>query len=405
MDRSDPTSGFTDMQWYMHRQRNVAFFAAFTDHAFSDEELLAVTRGLLALAPQLGTGFVGGSAAAPIPDTVLRCLIYRESVSSLEGFPERWLERGDAVFSDPAMPLFRIRHAALDRTTIEGPRGFLLVQVAHALVEGADSALLSRSQSAAHPLTVGARRPSPLVKAAATGLGAVLTVVHLLAGNLVTVHPGPFGFATRAYPRLLFSRLARDFGVRQRALFFALVMHTLFNAGTATGNGKITSTYSVIDDGGGPGRDTYMRMRMRFARFANAPTLPDFVRAVDRRLLQSEGRESGFNDEMNARAIRLHRTLSHLLPFAYTPKLFQFMPYDVVLGLIPPHRLGGGLTAGLIEPVYAGAALEGANACVIVPGRRQVSFNFYIQQRLLPCVARLDAVLAPSLISHSETGV
>ena len=33
-----------------------------------------------------------------------------------------------------------------------------------------------------------------------------------------------------------------------------------------------------------------------------------------------------------------------------------------MLGLIPPHRLGGRLTAGLIEPVYAGAALEGANA-------------------------------------------
>ena len=48
---------------------------------------------------------------------------------------------------------------------------------------------------------------------------------------------------------------------------------------------------------------------------------------------------------MNAEGIRLHRSLSRVVPFAYTPKLFQFMPYDIVLGLIPPHRLGGGLTA------------------------------------------------------------
>jgi hypothetical protein len=71
------------------------------------------------------------------------------------------------------------------------------------------------------------------------------------------------------------------------------------------------------------------------------------------------------------------------------------MPYDLVLGLIPPHRLGGQLTAGLMEPVYAGAALEGANACVIVPNRRLVTFNFYIQDKLLPRVDRLDDLLGP----------
>ena len=111
---------------------------------------------------------------------------------------------------------------------------------------------------------------------------------------------------------------------------------------------------------------------------------PAFVRALDARLTEVEARESGFNAEMNAEGIRLHRRLSRLVPFAYTPRLFQFMPYDMVLGLIPPHRLGGSLTAGLTEPVFAGAALEGANACVIVPNRRLVTFNFYIEQKLLP---------------------
>ena len=61
-----------------------------------------------------------------------------------------------------------------------------------------------------------------------------------------------------------------------------------------------------------------------------------------------------FNDAMNAQGIHIHRKLSRLLPFAYTPRLFQFMPYDVIIGLIPPHRLGGPLTRNLLEPVYAG---------------------------------------------------
>lgn len=399
MSAPDPTAGFTDMQWYMYHQRNVAFFAAFTARAFSDDDLLAAARGLAELAPQLRTGYAGADGG-PIPDHVLRFLIYRESVATLDGFPEHWIDRGDAVLSDPALPLFRIRHAAAE-TPSDGRAGFLLVQVSHALVEGADSALLSRSQSAAHPVASSHKNAAPFVKAAATGLGAVLASLHLLAGNLVTVRPGPFRYTSRTYPRLMFSELARNYGVRQRALFFALVMRTLFGAGTANGKRKITSTYSVIDDGGGVGRDSFMRMRMRFAAFENEPDFAGYVREVDRRLTEAEGRESGFNDAMNAEGIRLHRSLSRVVPFAYTPKLFQFMPYDIVIGLIPPHRLGGGLTRDLLEPVYAGAALEGANACVIVPGRRQVSFNFYIQEKLLYRVAELDAVLAEPVISRS----
>ena len=392
----DPTAGFTDMQWYMYRQRNVAFFAAFTSHAFSPAELLAAARALVGLAPQLTAGF------GDVSDDLLRRVLYRESVATLDGFPDRWVDRGDDVFADPALPLFRIRHAAAEIASPDGRSGFLLVQVSHALVEGADSALLSRSQSALHPIARGGRDAAPLVRAAATGLGAVLASLHMLAGNLVTLRPGPFRYASRAYPRALFSQRARHHGVRQRALLFALVMHTLFDAGTARGKRRVSATYSVIDDGGGADRDAFMRMRMRFAAFRNRDGFADYARAVDAQLARSEGREAGFNDAMNAEGIRLHRSLSRIVPFAYTPKLFQFMPYDVVIGLIPPHRLGGGLTRDLLEPVYAGAALEGANACVIVPGRRQITFNFYVEERLLPRLAALDAVLSEPVISRSD---
>ncbi len=399
MSAPDPTAGFTDMQWYMYHQRNVAFFAAFTARAFSEDELLGAARALTELAPQLRTGYRGADGG-PIPDEVLRSLIYRERVATLDGFPDRRIDRGDAVLANPDLPLFRIRHAVSEAPS-DGRAGFLIVQVSHALVEGADSALLSRSQSAAHPIARSARDASPLVKAAATGLGAVLASLHLLAGNLLTVRPGPFRYVSRAYPRLLFSELARQYDVRQRALFFALAMHTLFGAGAVGGKRKITSTYSVIDDGGGAERDSYMRMRMRFAAFNNVSSFGNYARAVDRQLTEAENKESGFNDAMNAEGIRLHRSLSRLLPFAYTPKLFQFMPYDIVIGLIPPHRLAGGLTRDLLEPVYAGAALEGANACVVVPGRRQVSFNFYVQEVLVRRVSALDAVLGATALPNS----
>ena len=390
---ADLTAGFTDMQWYMYRQRNVAFFGAFTTRPFADADLLAAARGLVERAPQLALGFPGG-----IADSILTRTIYKESVPTLDGLPDRWLDDGAAIFTDPMLPLFRLRYAEA-ASPAEGRAGFLLVQVAHALVEGADSALLSRSQSAAHPTSRSAHRTPPLVKAAATGLGAGLAALHLIAGNLIELRPGSYRAATRVYPREIFSRLARRHGVRQRALLFALVLATLFDPGKR----HISSTYSSIDDGGGADRDPYMRMRMRFAVFDNDADFPSLVRAVDARLAEAEAKESGFNAELNAGGLRVHRRLSRLLPVAYTPRVFRMMPFDVVLGLIPPHRLTGDLTAGLTEPVYAGAALAGANACVIVPSRRLVTFNFYLQETLLRHVARLDALLAPELISRSET--
>ncbi len=390
---TDP-AGFTDMQWYMYHQRNVAFFAAFTAHPFTDAELLAAARGLVDLAPQLAAGFT-------VTDELLRRLIYRESVPSLAGLPDSWLDRGDAVFADPALPMFRLRYAAA-QTPDGSHAGFLLVQVAHALVEGADSALLSRSQSAVHPVSRSDTPIPPLVRATAATLGAVLACLHVIVANVWTVRPGPFTLATRVYPRRQLADLARQYGVRHRALLYALVMHTLFGAGTPAGKRNISSTYSAIDDGGGAARDAYMRMRMLFAAFRNVPDFEAFARAVDARLTEAEAHERGFNSQLNAQGIRTHRRLSKLIPAAYSPKLFQFMPYDVVLGLIPPHRLGGRLTAGLLEPVYAGAALEGANACVIVPNRREVTFNFYVESRLVPRIPALDKLLG-SLISRSES--
>jgi len=403
MDRPDPTAGFTDMQWFMHGQRNVAFFGAFTRRDLSPADLLAAARSLIELAPQLRTG-APGMPGELLPDDLLARLIYRESVDDLDGFPDRWVDSGAAIFAEPGLPLFRLRYAALATPTTDGRHGFLLVQVAHALVEGADSALLSRSQSAAHPVSQSARRTPPLVKAAANAIGAVLASLHLLAGNLAVIRPGPYAYASRVFERAQFSHFARGIGVRQRALFYALVMHTLFDVEGPHRRRSISSTYSVVDDGGGADRDSFMRMRMLFAVFHSDGDLATFARAVDRDLAQSEAKESGFNAEMNAAGIGVHRRLSRIIPFAYGPRLFQFMPYEVVLGLIPPHRLTGRLTADLLEPVYAGAALAGSNACVIVPNRAFVTFNFFIQDRLLPRIPRLDAAIS-ALIARSSAGL
>ncbi len=392
--RFDPTAGFSDMQWFMFRQSNIAHYAAFSTRAYDEAALVAIAASLVALAPQLATAYRGATAGGVLAGSVLRRLVAVESVDEFDGFPDAVIESGPDVTADPDLPMFRVRaFVRKGGPDSFGRSAFLLVRVSHALVEGADSSLLSRSQSAAHPVSRSSASTPALTAVLARTLGALAAAVHLLVGNLYVPKPGPYGFASRVYGRAELAALARTLGVSQRALFFALVMHALFGAGTSAGKRRISSTYSTIDSGGGAHRDTYMRMRMLFSMFTNAPDFAAFAQGVEAQLRHASAHESGFNAELSAAGVGTHRALSRIIGFAYRPQLFAFMPYDIVLGLIPPHRLGGSLTDGLIEPVYCGAATPGANACVIVPGRAFVTFNFYLQATLRPNLAALDALL------------
>jgi hypothetical protein len=56
----------------------------------------------------------------------------------------------------------------------------------------------------------------------------------------------------------------------------------------------------------------------------------------------------------------------------------------MVLTLVPPHRMYGNLTRGLMEPVFCGSYHPGSNLCTFVPGREFVTFNFAMRSKHLP---------------------
>ena len=392
----DPTPGFTDLQWYLFHQRNIAYFAAFSARDYDERSAVTSARLLVRMMPQLATAFRGAAPGRRIPDEVLARIVSIETVDTFDGFPEHGLDDGMSVYADAEVPFFRIRVARLaDGPDAAGRRSFVLVWVSHVFVEGTDSAELSRSRPAAHPEAGPApRSPAPIVFAARL-FAAFAIPGHLLASRVVTPHPGRVRCATQAVPRRKFADMARALGVRQRALMMALTAHVISGAGLPGGKRKISTTYSTLGAGGGAHRDPFMRMRMLFAAVENRDDFAGFARALDARLSAAEARESGFNAEMNAAAVRFHRRLARWLPFLYGPKVFAFMPYDLVFALIPPHRLAGPLVGGLLEPVYAGATMPGSNGCVVVPGRAYATFNFYLEEALLPNLARLDRILNP----------
>lgn len=382
----DPTGGLTDMQWYMYHQKNVAYFAAFATEDYSLDALVGMLRGMFAAAPQFGQGMT-------LSDDQLMRLITVETMRDFSGMPDRWLDGGFEVFADSALPMVRMRVGRLaGGPDAAGRRSLILVWVAHPFTEGLDSALLSRSHSAAHPQMSAPPTRSGMVTVAARAFAGFAALMHLLVARLWTPHPGRLRVVTRTYPRAVMAAMAKRLGVSQRALYIALTAHVIVGAALPGAKRKSSSTYSTLKAGGGSNRDSFIRMRMLFAQFENREDFAAYARAVEA-TIGSEGKESGFNAEMNAGAIGFHRWLAGRAPFLYGPKVFQFMPYDFVFALLPPHHLGGPLTRGMVEPVYAGATVGGVNGCVVVPGRHWVTLEFAMEEEMLPNIARLDAMV------------
>lgn len=387
----DPLASFTDMQWFMFHQRNVVFYAAFSAMPFTRERLDAMVAEFARLTPQVATGFQGANPGAPLTMETLRAISSVEDVADFAGFPETWLGLGFEVFDNPHLPLFRFRCAnRRGGADAKGRAGFLLVRVSHALVEGLDSAELSRSHSTARETASGRR---PKLNRLAQFLSYLAVPAHLLGGRLL---PGPRMdrlFATRIWDRRKITSLARKFGVRQRALIYALTLNGIFGAGTFRGKKRLGLLYSVLDGREDLARDGFIRMRSLQAKLRNRADFVEFARGVDATFSEVEAKHSAFNQTLHTTSVGLHRRLWRAMPFAYAPKVFNLIPFDAVIGLIPPHYLGGSLTEGLIEPVWCGTTTPGLTSCVVVPNRRSITLGMYLTPEQAAGLPAMDALL------------
>ena len=182
----------------MYHQHNVAFFAAFSSDDIDSLNGVYLARNLIQSAPQFAQYY---RAAGNPSDEDLARIVSVETVPDFAGFPERWLDDGDAVFSDPDLPLFRIRLARLAAPDAQGRRSFLLVQLSHVLAEGTDSSLLSRSRSAAHSEVRAEKKAPGWIVAAARAFSWIAAPGHLLVSRFSTPHPSKIVAATRVIER------------------------------------------------------------------------------------------------------------------------------------------------------------------------------------------------------------
>ena len=393
-----PQALFTDFQWFLYEGRDTVFFTAFSKNSFDKDSVGNLVAEMVALAPQLTHGFFGARPGQPFPKHLLDAITSVETVDSFDGYPDKWIGKSSDLFARNDLPLFRVMVAVRrDGPDAEGRASIIQIRSSHALMEGSDSALLTRSQSAAHGVMSDKTNKVGLWARIVGTLSAwSMTLMYVGIGLVFAPPEKPFGFKTLAISRHRLRLLANRLGVRQRSLYFALVTHALNGEGPDQYLAKkvVGAAYTMLDGARNNADDDFFRVRALQAKFKWSDDFVQFVRTIDDTVAQIENKDiTKFQVMMNS-VFKTLRFINRVAPFLPGRRFWRFSAgLKIVLTLVPPHRTYGPMTNGLIEPLYCGAWHDSMNIATFCPGREYVTMNFAIEERLLPSVDKIMALL------------
>jgi hypothetical protein len=413
--RDDPRALFTDFQWFLFEARDTVFFTAFSKHRFDEDQLVDLVAQMVSLAPQLSHGFVGAKPGRAFALSQLRAITSVDEVETFDGYPDKWLSISADIFARDDLPLFRVMVANRKRgPDAEGRASIIQVRAAHAVLEGSDSALLTRSQPAGHGIMSDKENKVSLARRLRGELrGLLMTSAHLFFGNVLSPPDTPTQFRTLALSRDRMRDIAGSLAVRQRSLYFALVTYALFGTTDRRHDrNAIVASYTMLDNKRTAADDDFFRVRTLEAKFPFHENFADFAREVDVTMDRLEQEDtSKFQIVINS-MFSMHRKLHAIAPWIYSPRFWRFGgTRDVVLTLVPPHRSMGPLTEWMIEPIYCGAYHPATNICTFCPGREYMTLNFTMDEahiqnvdKIMALIERVEA-LAGSLPNESRDSV
>jgi hypothetical protein len=390
-----PQALFTDFQWFLYEARDTVFYTAFSRQAFDKESIGKLVAEMVSLAPQLSHGFVGARPGQSFPKHLLDAITSIEMVDEFDGYPDKWLSKSGDIYERQDLPLFRVMAAVRKGgPDAEGRASILQIRSSHALLEGSDSALMTRSQSAAHGIMSNKANKVPFWTKFKAGLrGWSITLLYVTLANILAPAEKVFGFKTLAIKRQRLRTLAARLGVRQRSLYFALVTHALNGEGPDKHMSKkvIGAAYTMLDGRRTEADDDFFRVRALEAKFTVDDDFIEYVRNVDQTVDKIEKKDvTKFQVVMNS-VFRTLRNLNRVLPFLPGRRFWRFNNgINIVLTLVPPHRAYGPMAHGVMEPIFCGAWHTATNICTFCPGHEYITFNFAMEDRH---IANVDKVM------------
>ena len=406
----DPQALFSDFQWFLFEAKDAVYFTAFSRIRLDKDELYRIVDEMVALAPQLSHGFVGARPGQPFARHLMDAIVASEEVESFDGYPDKWLSRSPDIFAQDDLPLFRVQSIVLrGGPDADGRASMVQVRASHAVLEGGDSALLTRSASVARGVPSDALAKVGILPRVLGFLRAQsLAWTYIITANLLAPKERPWGFKTLAIRRHRLRKLANRLGVRQRSLYFALVTYALNGDGPEKHLRKkvIGAAYTLLGDRQrNELEDDFLRVRALQAKFRVNDDFLEFVRSIDDTVGKLEAKDVTKFMTLMGIMMKTFRGLNRLWKGLPGKRFWRFnMGIDIALTLVPPHRAYGPLTKGILEPIYCGAWHPAQNICTYCPGRQYLTLNFSMEDRhirnvdkIMPLLEKIEAMaIAPS---------
>ena len=392
----DPLAGFTNTQWYFHQARQTVFFAAFSSEVLNARQLSAMAANIVNHVPQIGALYAAFNGRSLLRD-VLDEIVTSEEVDDLGPYPDAWDVSCPDLFARTDLPMLRLRAVVRRGGPDEaGRRSALMVLSTHALLEGADSALLSRSQPAGHGCLAAPTHQKQWIEHIRHWLrAAVLGPAQLLVGLAIAPHETHTIYRSVVFERVQLRRVATRLGLNQRILLFALVLFALNQHGKGLSRRRISALYTEMDTwnraGGG---NAYFRFWTTEARFRVSSDFADFAKNISAEIERLEAGDKRATKGLLESVFTAHRTMRRWWPFLYSDRIFRFPGfYDISLSLTPPHRMQGPLTQALQDPVHVGTFHPGLNQCTFAPGRRHITASLTVHRKHLAGIEAIAALL------------
>lgn len=405
--QDDPQALFTNFQWFLYQGRDTVFYTAFSTRSFDKDGIGNLVAEMVSLAPQLTHGFMGAMPGQPFPKHILDAITSVETVDEFDGYPDKWLSKSADIYEAEELPLFRVMVLLRrDGPDAEGRASLIQVRASHAVMEGSDSALMTRSQSAGHGVMSDKKNKISFVARMVSTLRAwMMTAIYLGVAIVAAPEEQPFGFKTLAINRHRLRRLANKLGVRQRSLYFALVTYALNGDGEDKNWSKkvIGAAYTMLDTKRNDVDDDFFRVRALEAKFTVHENFEEFVREVDDTVDKIEQKDVTKFQAVMLGMFGAIRALHRLIPAIPPKRFWRFNGgMHVVLTLVPPHRTYGSLTNGVIEPIFCGAWHPGVNICTFCPSRDNVAMSFAMEDRHIENVDKIMPLLEEIEARHAD---
>ncbi len=396
-NRGDFLSRYTNNQWYCFQARQTVYYNVFSSEKLDELDLIKMAKNLIRLAPQLGTGFNGAIKDKPLSDDILKEIVSVKSVQSLDGYPEKFDMIADELFDKTDIPFFRIRAVVREDGKDDlGRQSMISIISTHALIEGADAALLSRSKALSKEIvSTKLKKNSKLQRILYNLTAAILAPLQLIVAEFLVPKKLDANYRALSIKREQIKNISEKLNISQRALVFALASYVLNNRGKGFSKKNINTIYADLDNASPfQTNDDYFNFRMVEMKLKYDDDFITYAKNVELAIKRVEEKNIAKTQALLNAMFATHRKLKKLMPFLYRGRVFRFSgKYHMSLSLLPPQRLFGRLTKGMIEPIYAGTFHPGINMCVFAPGRHYITFNFSVQNRFLKMIADLPILL------------